>query len=188
LAFVFDDYIFYHIPKTGGSYIRRQLQNLVGVQFSEIGHVHCAPIDIFGKAPGKKSFCTVRHPVTWYESYYRYRMDNGWKPAHHIDACCQGHSFEQFVNQFLHLYRFGYVTSLYSRYVPFVDRVLKMENLTDEVKGLLKDWGYNTDNISSGKINATSHAMDTSLSHKTRNRLISIELGVIDYLGYQPDV
>lgn len=181
MAFVFDDHIFYHIPKTGGTYVRKVLQSL-DAGFKEIGHIHCSPLDIFGKAGDKKSFCVVRHPLSWYESYYRYRVDNGWKPDHHIDVACRAGDFEGFIKNFIHFYRFGYVTSLYARYVPFVDVVLNLDNLSDQLQDLLKSWGYKK-KIDKIPVNAGSKAISIKLSKVSRKKILSLESGVIRYLN-----
>lgn len=51
------------------------------------------------------SFGFVRHPVTWYESYWRYRMTHGWESlTHDIDEHCRSHNLEVFVNNVVEMY------------------------------------------------------------------------------------
>ena len=110
-------------------------------------------------------------------------MDNGWKTDHHIDCACRAGNFEGFIQRFLHVYRFGYVTSLYMRYVPFVDAVLKIDNLADDLDRLLSSWSYRVKEHPR-KLNASSSAIKTKLSEQTRKKLFDVEKGIISYLSY----
>lgn len=86
--------VFLHIPKTGGSFITKVLKELGlvsvkrGHKHTDIAHLHL-PIgtDIIrrlryrvGYMAGLYSdtpfmFCFVRHPLKWYESWYRFMSD-----------------------------------------------------------------------------------------------------------------
>lgn len=69
MAIVLPKSVFYHMPKTGGSWIAEGLWT--AFQSSHIhvpdGHGHSSPIEY--DAGDKPSFCFVRHPITWYKSY-----------------------------------------------------------------------------------------------------------------------
>ena len=69
--------IFLHIPKTGGNWVINILEerNIIFDVF-KTKHLQLKHI---GLKRRKFVFAFVRHPVTWYESWYRYQMERGWK-------------------------------------------------------------------------------------------------------------
>jgi len=79
--------VYLHIPKTGGNWLTDILerQDLIT---GEIGHKHatydaliseCLPEA--GTLPVRLTgyFCVVRHPLRWYESWFKYQTARGWK-------------------------------------------------------------------------------------------------------------
>ena len=92
--------VFLHVPKTGGSWIKKVLydNNLVKLEFS---HAHAdmeRTLNFFGHYPGsyiKRSikvkgafkgqiddaykFCFVRNPLHWYESFWSYMNRRDWQ-------------------------------------------------------------------------------------------------------------
>ena len=181
MALIFDDHIFYHIPKTGGNYVRKVIGEVCHCPF-EIGHNHNTPLEIEGYHK-HKSFTTVRHPLGWYESYYRYRMTKGWRQNHFIDQHCTSGNFEDFVNGMLKAYPCGYVTARYLSVIPFVDHVLRMENLNNELNLLLTKWGYSLPTDVS-PTNVTSKKINTSISSDAMSRLLRAESRIIKHLNY----
>lgn len=93
-AILQNNIVFYHIPKTAGTFCRR-LFDEIGLFVEERGLKHDTPISQFSYSNKKssqllsevimrrttnllleraleKSFCVVRHPVEWYASWYKY--------------------------------------------------------------------------------------------------------------------
>lgn len=76
-----DKSIFYHIPKTGGSWLRVAIRNagLKTVRSKRFGWTHpscwhkehSTPSDAIN-TKGLFSSCFVRHPITWHESFWCY--------------------------------------------------------------------------------------------------------------------
>ena len=90
-----DGSIFLHIPKTGGNWVTSVLrqQNLLRAEF---GHKHSDFAHLFSRTPKRRveqlpnwlsmvgvkrrwarhgkpfMFCFVRHPLSWYESWFKY--------------------------------------------------------------------------------------------------------------------
>lgn len=180
MALKFDKYLFYHIPKTGGTYVREVLK-LISNDFKEVGHTHNTPLEVenYEKIP---SFTIVRHPLDWYKSYYRYRIVSGWRKGHFIDKHAQSESFDGFMNNFLKAYPCGYVTSRYLSVVPFVPNILRTETLDRDLKQLLKNWGYGFPKAK--RRNVTPKTIDTSISDATKAKLFRVESRAISYLGY----
>jgi len=195
MALKFDDYIFYHIPKTGGNYIRLVLQRIT-TDIEEITHPHASPLKVGKKRHDpEKSFCVVRHPLTWYESFFRYRIKTGWRLGqgtriyndgpHPIDAHCHSDTFRAFISKMLVYYPNGWVTSLYLRFIPFCKYTLRQENLTPELKELLTMFGYKKfPKVINKKTNVTQGSIETKLPKDLRNKILKAESEIIKYLGY----
>lgn len=191
MALKFDEKIFYHIPKCGGMYVRRAIENSGAKTIGEISHVHAGPMRNLKEHSYKDSFCVVRHPLSWYESFFRYRAINGWRvvwaeeasnSAAVLDRQCKHESFQGFIVNVLNAYPSGFVTNLYMRFVPFCKYVLHQENLTEELYGLLKSWGYN--NAKSSRVNPSVGGIGTTLTDALKQRLLRAESEIIAYLKY----
>jgi hypothetical protein len=65
-----------------------------------------------GKGPDMPAFGFVRHPLTWYESYWRHRMSHGWKDCE-IDNTCRADTFSQFLENVLQKMEFGFVGRMF---------------------------------------------------------------------------
>lgn len=134
--------IFFHIPKTGGIWVRKAIEN-AGIPTVEVGegtgaahqHNHYWQVD----RAGKFTFAFVRHPLTWYPSFWSYRMLTGWQTMDRADLF-MSLSFEKFVWNALR-YAPGHVSWRYEQYVGpepgVLDFVGKAENMaSDLVKAL----------------------------------------------------
>ncbi len=94
------------------------------------------------------TFCFVRHPLDWYESWYRYMCGragfdwsretdlHSWHPCLAIKATGD-QEFNQFLRNVL-AQRPGFVTELFSTYTqPGIDFVGKQECLAEDLIGVL---------------------------------------------------
>lgn len=92
--------IFLHIPKTGGNWVTKILEEQNLVQ-GELGHKHSDASRLLvpplhrtslkhymryakiahkmRKNPSPQMFCVVRDPFKWYESFYKYQVGKKWK-------------------------------------------------------------------------------------------------------------
>lgn len=153
--------VFLHIPKTGGNWVTHVLtsQNLV--------HTHIAQkhadmprtaralrnrrrgslrerwrervLTTLGMRDLPFMFTFVRHPLSWYESWFRYQSQdkNNWRPwgregVWHPNSPLNGlgdPDFNEFVRKVVR-HRPGYVSQLFSSYTsPEVSFIGKQENL-----------------------------------------------------------
>jgi hypothetical protein len=108
MAFLLQNSIFIHIPKTGGQWVTTALKG-AGLVLGELGVVHATPDEItHDPAELKRSkrnrprwyewvrvrlsirrqpvvFSMVRHPLSWYQSCWAHRMDDAWAPINAPD-------------------------------------------------------------------------------------------------------
>ena len=163
--------VFLHIPKTGGNWITAVLQELNLVE-KMISHKH-TDIDRFFLPVFKNRkewlkylfnpksfsylhnkpfmFCFVRHPLSWYKSWFKYQSQSRrqWRPFGEPRDMCNWHpnailnglgssDFNQFVQNVIDK-RPGYVTELYGWYTkPQIDFIGKQENLVEDFIRVLK--------------------------------------------------
>jgi hypothetical protein len=174
--------IFLHIPKTGGNWITDVLEknNLVtgslGFKHADIDRLFVPSLNsekmllkyflkrrmesilgrILGTSGNQKPFmfCFVRHPVTWYESWFKYmsqpsrhwwawgdeRANEVWHPNSMLNGLGDP-DFNQFVRNVVRK-RPGYVTEMYGWYTKSqIDFVGKLENLQEDLVTALKMTG-----------------------------------------------
>lgn len=140
------DMVFYHISKTGGTWVTHVLQHLYpdvellrievpgrGVSFRE--HATYKDMNDYD-IKGKFSFAFVRDPVSWYESYFRFKKDReDW------NGNCLTEFFSNDINDFVNMtldkYEQGFVTDLYKEHLGedggALDFVGKQENLREDL-------------------------------------------------------
>ena len=147
-----DKSVFYHIPKTGGIWVKEAMRRS-GLRYGRcrnrrVGHPfglkreHATPDVIIDEhKTGRFSFCFVRHPVSWLRSHWCYRvMTQILDPKTPLDRAWDD-LFEPFVLNVLERYPNGYVTQLYQFYVGSgadgVDFIGRQENLADDLVSAL---------------------------------------------------
>jgi hypothetical protein len=89
---------FLHVPKTGGNWVSAVLQDLFP-HAQRMAKKHATR----RTAPGAErfTFAFVRHPLTWYQSYFAYKQCRGWHPKNDWDLRVQADLFEDFVRRAL---------------------------------------------------------------------------------------
>ena len=113
--------VFYHCPKTGGTWVREALKN-AGLNLHEIifplfeGGVsgdQVIPInDIVHMLPTKNpctdfiTFSFVRHPLTWLQSTFKYLKKEGWNEEQNpIQRNIKSDTFKEFIIKYTSLYQ-----------------------------------------------------------------------------------
>ena len=133
VAVILPQSFFYHIPKTGGSWVTEVLKEV----FTD-AHLHSPPVTEhkMGLSGGhitpkdinpnmvesRLTFCFVTNPVEWYKSYWVYKKGNLDIKNNGIDKLMDP-NFCKFVENCLTEFPKGLVTTTYKQYTPIVDFV-----------------------------------------------------------------
>lgn len=144
MALASDNFVFLHIPKTGGMWVSSVLRRSATTFM--LGHQHShfpQLLDIKDEQwyNDRLIFTMIRHPITWYQSVWSFRMKSGWKMNHPLDANCASNDFHTFVGNVLKYKPDGWVTWLYEQYINFVPGgigyIAKIENGSKDLKTAL---------------------------------------------------
>lgn len=202
-----------HIPKTGGNWVRSVLRNSnVDLNKTNKFNKH-ANYDFLAGLSSKslmsssfnediKFFCVIRHPLLWYQSWYKYQNDNGWKfwgekgilqkeKWHCLSPLNMSrpksfNDFMRIVNQTSP----GFLTYLYHSFIlPSGARILKNENLRDDLLHLNKDWSLGLNErfiLHSKKVNVSTKT-EISWSEENLTNTMQNESAIIKMYGYKEE-
>lgn len=209
--------VFIHVPKTGGTWVTRAMRHH-GLSRGQIGWKHALPEHIDhvvryhglhflrrwafrGLTPGALraafKFVFVRNPVTWYESWWKFRAGN-WdsfrpqpeEPQRPIDDCGND-DFDTFLGNVLDRHP-GHLSRMYARYTDRTDFVGRYERLLPDLLRALAAAGAAADasqiacfpqqNISRARLGLPEW------DPVTLARLIAAERDAIERYGYWDEV
>jgi hypothetical protein len=136
--------------------------------------MHASPLQV--TYDPEYSFCTIRDPLSWYESLYRNKVvgEKKW----YVNAWKKIGAFEDFVQQVLTIHPYGYVTRMYASFVPFVRHVLITDRINEQLPELLEKWGIECNKPIERK-NVGKQA-DTTLSKGMKKSLLGVESGATE--------
>ena len=153
--------------------------------------------------PKPFSFCFVRHPLAWYESFYRYKSQkhlnwepdgdvrnwNRWHPNSILNGLGEGRSFSVFVEEVVDRFP-GYVSALYDYYtLPPGDFVGKQEFLTEDLIKVLHRMNLDFDESlvwDAAPVNASrGDRKQIDWDPDLRERVIQVEQVAIQRFGYE---
>lgn len=230
--------VFLHVPKTGGSWVTRVL-NESGLVEREFSHIHANMVRVLYYSSGGRafclsayeavksrlpralkarimtprrrqrlsarqqsaapySFCFVRHPLDWYESWWRYMVGRsgsdwtaesdllGWHPCAAIKNCGD-ESYEAFIRNVIQ-HRPGFVSELFAQYAqPGIGFIGKQESLTDDLIRVLRRLNLSFDEQrirENAPINVSPKDQAVSLPHQLQAELERLEYVALTRYGY----
>jgi len=211
--------IFLHIPKTGGNWVRQVLEDQ-GLLAGELGHKHCdidrvlydpyLTANVRDHKKWQKSgqppiyehpftFCFVRHPLSWYESWFRYMTKRKWNdwplrkgpydwhPCHELNTTASD-NFSEFIKKVLE-YTPGYLTRMVSWYTKRgVSYIGKQESLAEDMIKVLSMMNLDCDTQTirnQARVNISTDASISSDWDPTlRDALLTSESAYIQQFGY----
>jgi hypothetical protein len=139
-----DRSVFYHVPKTGGVWVKEAMRR-GGLRYGRcrnrrmhhpfgLKREHATPeVVVEADKTGRFSFCFVRHPEAWYRSFWAYRAKTGWLDGKFPADRCWDDLYDAFVDNVTEVYPLGFVSTLYQFYVNDVTFVGRQESLADDL-------------------------------------------------------
>jgi len=194
---------YFHIPRCGGNYTIRTFKGLrlngsrINTRMRHFGHKHGSPLNC-DRGDVQFSFTTIRDPLSWYLSFYRFRIykhygKNNMNPGHHLDffiweqAGGEIFDFDWFLNKVVEQHPWGYVTAMFCRFFPFVTTFLWLPELTQSLPRLLADLKYDKPVALPPKPkNSSPKDIVAECSSKTRDKILYTERGLLSYLRRLP--
>ena len=182
MAFVLPNSVMLHCPKTAGRWASSAMSHS-GVPVIPLP-LHTSSDNIPAEHSGKFRFAFVRHPLTWYQSFYAFKSVQGW--CHDdVDRHCRASDFRQFVANALDRFPSGYCSTVLSnRYFKGVDFVGLFERLRpDLIKALtLAGEGFDgrvMENVPPKNV-SNYELIDVHYSTELRGRVLESEKGIIE--------
>ncbi len=190
---------FLHIPKTGGTWVRNVL--------SEMGLVRRLllyrdpALSIEGVVPSHHTiikdedrpavvFAFVRHPLTWYRSYWAWKSRMfAWNPYNPLDRSCASADFETFVRNVIEVYPDGYLTRAYPFFLRHCTHAGRFEFLATDLMKILDLAGepYDAEFIHGfpRQLCSAEHSRHLRYPADLAFKLMKIEGKICQKLGYQ---
>jgi hypothetical protein len=211
--------IFLHVPKTGGQWVHHVLQEQ-GLIARQFGYAHadlnrsvylagCEHLQprigrslrrwIEDRLPRRAAdrflFCFVRHPLKWYESWYRYRRGKQhlprtvlpWHPHASLKGTVTGDFNEFLANAVTR--RPGFVSELYASFTtPGIRFIGRQENLVEDLIHVLRQLNetFDEDFVRTYRKVNESHVSKDVISWRPDLRLLltRLELPALAHYGY----
>lgn len=178
--------IIFHIPKTGGTFVHCALE-VAKVDF--IADHRFSPHDTPDQQclTNKYTIAFVRHPISYYKSYWAFRIETGWTDGWYLDDNCKSDNFEQFLLNVLNK-NYPYVTNEYARYWVYPQKlnfVGKTENIVDDLIHVLRFLNEHFDEQAIRQLpkqNVTK--IKPKCSKEVLNKIADLEIDIIKYFRY----
>jgi len=173
MALILKKGIFYHVPKTGGVWVRSvlKLMRLVEHEYHEdilpMGELnlraeHVSPLHADKSVVGDKpSFAFIRNPIAWYKSIWKYKSQGGWTDVY---VKYKDKDFNVFMKNIMDISP-GFLTRMYKEF-DGVDYLGKQENLENDLISILETLGEEVDYDIVGKVkplNTSDYPVDKRL-------------------------
>ena len=204
-----------HVPKTGGTWIRRSLKKAYGpiIFIPERNKYSHPPLEMMQKLyPDMPKFTIafVRNPLTWWQSYWTFRVETTWgdkvrktrqkqgrfcahpiiQKTSELDAKCKHGDFNAFMYNVLKYYP-GHCSNLYEIYIGTpkdqVSYVGRFENLVDDTVTALNVAGENFEESKLRKVGKQrfgKYKKSVEYDPDLKKKVIQAESKAIHRFGY----
>lgn len=182
---------FIHVPKTGGSWVRKAIiaSGIACEEYSVNGNCHIGYKDC--PCPDKFRFGFVRHPVSICRSYWQFKMGAGWDSSNQMDIDCQSDNFHEFIRKVLDKRPGSYgrsLTDLLGKGKTEIEYIGKYENLVEDLIEALTRAGEAFDERAIRgfpPINVSDKIrFPAELSAELEVEVVTAEIEVIQRFGY----
>ena len=202
MALILPKSVFFHLPKTGGNWVveaiirsgipchrdEPELKHPLNFQRAHISPDYIDTGDKF-------TFSFVRNPLGWYQSFWAYRMIDGWNSRFILDRVYRSEDFNEMVSVYLEKFPQGFVSWLYRDFLgenlEKVDFVGKQENLVDDLISALNQASedFNEEAIrNTNKVNIaaqhTAWKAKCVYDPKVEERVKEVEKWTFEKFGY----
>ena len=120
------------VPKCGSQWTAAAVRNSCAVVEEWPHHLQLPTARTFER----RIISCIRHPLTWYPSYWNYRMRHGWQfETHEIDRECNSNSFSEFMGYVLTRMQPGWMQRYLDHWVEQAEdiSVMRFESLTKDL-------------------------------------------------------
>ena len=189
MAIQIDRAIFLHIPKTGGTWVTRYFRETNmshNVEDLELAaHINGKVIRELRPNTEDLCFCFVRHPLTWYRSYWQMRNTLTPNDRHvpFIDSIVDL-PFHQFIEAILDQHP-NWLTQFFDDYIERCRLIGKQENLRNDLDNILKllNIPYDRDYLFSRPLQNVSNSNET-YTYKLAKAIMEGEHRIIKEFNY----
>ncbi len=201
--------LFLHVPKTGGNWVTEVLEahDLVfaHVAGKHAGPPQLAPLERLLETPSRYArpnrmpfrFCFVRHPLRWYESWYRMNVERGWpgwdtdddawNPSVELNGL-RASTFHGFIKNVLRQ-RPGFLARMYRYYTVDAHFVGHQEQLAGDLFAVMRLLHIEVDVVGlrrRSRVNVSAGA-NVDLASTLRHELEDAERDAFESYGFAPD-
>lgn len=134
-------------------------------------------------------FAFVRHPLTWYRSYWAWkdRMFS-WNPCNPLDRTCANADFEVFIRNVVSNFPDGYLNSIYPFFLQCCTHAGRFENLRSDLAKILEIAGEPFDaeclQRCPRQLSSFEHSHHLKYPPHLALKIMEIEATVCEMFGY----
>jgi hypothetical protein len=193
--------IYIHLMKTGGWTVRTVLAR-AGLHLGEIGREHDPACLLQVREDiSPFAFVFIRHPLTWYRSYWAFRMQTEWSTSTGqqitgwqtygsiLDHECRSNDFEKWICNILDYMPEGFLSRVYRIYTERVNFVGRVEYFNNDLSQALTLAGeefslLDFKNIPKCNVTDAKYVASARMSQHLAEKVMIAESYIVQKWGY----